>query len=470
MAAPRRRHLIRSVGLIGAIGVAVAGMAPTMAMNLNPQQLAEHVGPAVPLVLLLATVGITLIAWCFARLSSQYPNAGSAYRFAGETIGARTGFVAGWSLAGAYLSFGAVFIGAVSIFSESVLETTGIWTTPSTDAIAVIASGLLIVLALSPVRRVTFILLVVEIASVIAMVALSLDVIGTVDYGRLGIGAADMLWPAGGVSTTEVALALSFALLSFAGFEQVTTLGEDALEPRRQIPIALLGTAILGGIIYTLITAAQIVGIYDTSGGMQTFEESPGLLQTLGDHYVSTSIGTVFELFAVCSAFAGGLVVVVSTSRIIYAIARDLTPRGRFAQLSDAGDVPRVALIACALSGLVQYAVLRVAFDASAQDVFFWAGTAGALLILIPYLLMCIGAGVSFWRAGGSRRLEVIVPVLACALILYTLRASLFPLGEGAYAVIPFVVVGWVVIAILIVVARPSIVERIRTGLLATDI
>ena len=83
---------------------------------------------------------------------------------------------------------------------------------------------------------------------------------------------------------------------------------------------------------------------------------------------------------------------------------------------------------------------------------------------------MCIGAGVSFWRAGGSRRLEVIVPVLACALILYTLRASLFPLGEGAYAVIPFVVVGWVVIAILIVVARPSIVERIRTGLLATDI
>ena len=470
MAAPRRRHLIRSVGLVGAIGVAVAGMAPTMAMNLNPQQLAEHVGSAVPLVFVLATVGVTLIAWCFARLSSLYPNAGAAYRFAGETIGARTGFVAGWSLAGAYLAFGGVFIGGVSIFSTSVLESTGLWATPSTDVIAVVATALLIILALAPVHRVTIILLVVEIVSAIAMVALSIDVVASVDYGQLGLSAVDMIWPAEGVSLTAVALALSFALLSFAGFEQVTTLGEDALEPRRQIPIALLGTAILGGLIYTLITAAEVIGIYDMSGGMQAFEESDGLLQTLGNHYVSTAAGTAFEVFAVVSALAGGLVVVVSTSRIIYAIARDLTPSGRFAQLSDSGDAPRTALIACSLSGLIEYVIVRIAFDASAQDVFFWAGTAGALLILIPYLLMCIGAGVSFWRAGGGRRIEVIVPVLACALILYTLRASVFPLGEGAYAVIPFVVLGWVVIAIAIVLARPALVDRIRSGLLATDL
>ncbi len=470
MAAPRRRHLIRSVGLVGAIGVAVAGMAPTMAMNLNPQQLAEHVGPAVPLVFVLATVGVTLIAWCFARLSSLYPNAGAAYRFAGETIGARTGFVAGWSLAGAYLAFGGVFIGAVSIFSTSVLESTGVWATPNTDVIAIAATVVLVIVALAPVHRVTMILLVAELVSVIAMVLLSLDVIGTVDYGRLGIGAADMLWPAGGVSLTAVALALSFALLSFAGFEQVTTLGEDALEPRRQIPIALLGTTIIGGIIYTLITAAEVIGIYDTTGGMQAFAASEGLLQTLGDRYISSAAGTAFEAFAVVSAFAGGLVVVVSTSRIIYAIARDLTPGGRFAQLSASGDAPRTALIACSLSGLFEYGVLRIAFDASAQDAFFWAGTTGALLILIPYLLMCIGAGASFWRAGGGRRLEVVIPVLACGLILYTLRASIFPLGEGAYAVIPFVVLAWVVAAILIVVVRPALVERIRTGLLATDL
>ena len=114
--------------------------------------------------------------------------------------------------------------------------------------------------------------------------------------------------------------------------------------------------------------------------------------------------------------------------------------------------------------------MLRIGFGASADDVFFWASTAGALLILIPYLLMCVGAGCSFWRAGGSRRLEVVVPILACALILYTLRASVFPLGEGAYAVIPFVVIGWVVAAILIVIARPALVDRIRTGLLATDL
>ncbi len=464
-----RRSLVRSVGLIGAIGVAVAGMAPTLAMNLNPQQLAEHVGSAVPLVFALATVGITLIAWCFARLSSRYPNAGSAYRFAGATVGARTGFVAGWALVGAYLSFGGVFIGGVSIFVNSTLEATGLWADPNSDVIALVATALLIVLALAPVRRVTIILLVIELVSVAAMVALSVDVLGSADYDHLSLSAVDMFVPDGGISFNAVALALSFALLSFAGFEQVTTLGEDSFDPRRQIPIALLGTAVIGGIAYTVITAAQVVGIYNMSGGMQAFEDSQGLLQTLGDHYISTAAGTTLEIFAICSAFAGGLSIVVATSRLIYAYARDLAPSGRFAHLSETGDVPRVTIIVCSLAGLTTYAVVRIILGGTAEDVFFWSGTAGALLILVPYLLMCVGAGFSFWREGGARRIEVIIPVLACVLIVYTLRASLFPLGEGAYAVIPFIALGWILIAVVLLLVRPSIVERVRTGILAGD-
>jgi len=73
--------LFKGVGTWGAIAVAVAGMAPTMAMNLNPQEPAEHVGRVVPLVFLLSTVVVLLVAWCFARLAHEHPNAGSAYGF-----------------------------------------------------------------------------------------------------------------------------------------------------------------------------------------------------------------------------------------------------------------------------------------------------------------------------------------------------------------------------------------------------
>jgi len=92
--------LFKGVGTWGAIAVAVAGMAPTMAMNLNPQEPAEHVGRVVPLVFLLSTLVVLLVAWCFARLCHEHPNAGSAYGFVAAILGPRAGLVAGWTLLG----------------------------------------------------------------------------------------------------------------------------------------------------------------------------------------------------------------------------------------------------------------------------------------------------------------------------------------------------------------------------------
>src|SRR3979411_2504945 len=92
--------LFKGVGTWGAIAVAVAGMAPTMAMNLNPQEPAEHVGRVVPLVFLLSTVVVLLVAWCFARLAHEHPNAGSAYGFVAAILGPPAGLGAGWAVCG----------------------------------------------------------------------------------------------------------------------------------------------------------------------------------------------------------------------------------------------------------------------------------------------------------------------------------------------------------------------------------
>ena len=81
--------LFKGAGTWDAIAIAVAGMAPTMAMNLNPQEPAEHVGRVVPLVFALSTFVVLLVVWCFARLAHHHPNAGSAYGFVGAVLGPR---------------------------------------------------------------------------------------------------------------------------------------------------------------------------------------------------------------------------------------------------------------------------------------------------------------------------------------------------------------------------------------------
>lgn len=467
--AGQRRSLARNVGLVGAIGVAIAGMAPTLAMNLNPQEPAEHVGAAVPLVFALATAAVLLVAWCFARLARLHPHAGSVYSFVGATLGPRTGFVAGWSLLGAYLSFQVVTISGFAVFGQSFLRSTGLWAEASADVIAIAGGVILLIVALSSTNSVTTLLLALEGLAIVAMLTLAGIVLAHVARGGGPAGDADpsaLFTLPEGAGLAALALGLSFGFLSFAGFEQAATLGEDARDPRRSIPFALLATAALGGIVYVLITSAQVLGIGTTREDMQRFENSPGLLQDLGDLYVGTWAGDAMEALATFSALGGALALIVATSRLLFAFSRDLAPRLPTARVAGGNGTPRVAALTALGFGLAGYFGVRLLAGATPKDAFFWWSTAGAIAILVPYLVLTVGALAVFARFRGWRRLEVLVPIIAFATIGYTITVTLYPPGTGAYLVIPFVVLAWIVASALVVLARPGIGERVRQGLL----
>ena len=58
-----------------------------------------------------------------------------------------------------------------------------------------------------------------------------------------------------------------FGFLSFAGFEASSTLGEETAAPKRDIPRAILGTAIFGGIYFTVVTAIEMMGFGTSPAG-----------------------------------------------------------------------------------------------------------------------------------------------------------------------------------------------------------
>ena len=97
--------LRRTLATWAAISLSVAAMGASLAININPQGAGATVGRAVPLTFILATVGVLLVAYGFARVCSRLSHAGSVFGLTGVTIGPRAGVVAGWSLLGAYLSF-----------------------------------------------------------------------------------------------------------------------------------------------------------------------------------------------------------------------------------------------------------------------------------------------------------------------------------------------------------------------------
>jgi amino acid transporter len=274
--------LLKGVGTWDAIAVAVAGMAPTMSMSLNPQEPAEHVGRVVPLVFAVSTFVVLMVAWCFARLARHHPNAGSAYGFVAAILGARAGLVAGWTLLGTYLCFAVVGIGAVGLFGANLMQRLNLWHEASSFALTVVAAAVVAPLSIIPARRAGLVLIILEGIAVVAMLLLAGAVLVLVAQGHGPQGdppLRDLFIPTAGVGASAIAMGLSFGLLSFAGFEQVATLGEEVKESRFTIPHVLIGTVVGAGVVFTLVSAAETLGFGTDPDGVGRFTKSTSLLR-----------------------------------------------------------------------------------------------------------------------------------------------------------------------------------------------
>ncbi|MBO0852036.1 MAG: APC family permease, partial [Pseudonocardia sp.] len=314
--------LRRGLNVWQAVGLSIALMAPSMAANINPQGTAKTVGRAVPLAFLIATVGVLLVAYVFVRLCQRFNHAGSVYAFVAATLGARAGTVAGWSLMGTYCFYGVVTSTACGIFGTSFLQQVGLWPDPPGWApflIGGLALVLVWLLTVIPVRRGTRVLLSVEGVTVALILAVAVAVLvrllaGTGPEGLPATWSVFTVAPGTDVST--VFLGAVFGFLSFAGFEASATLGEEARHPRRDIPRAILGTAIFGGCYFVFVTAVEVMGFGADDNGVAAFTSSGSLLGDLGTRYVGAWVGDLISLGAAVSAFGCALACAVGASRL----------------------------------------------------------------------------------------------------------------------------------------------------------
>ncbi|MGH3671243.1 MAG: APC family permease, partial [Pseudonocardiaceae bacterium] len=339
-------QLRRGVSVWEAIGISVALMAPSMAANINPQVAAGAVGRAVPVAFALATIGVLLIAYTFVRLSQRFHHAGSVYGFVGATLGPRCGVVAGWALLGTYILFGVVTSTAVGIFGSTLLDSLGIWRDqPSWSGFLITAIALLAVftLAIAPVRGATRILLSIEGATVALILIVTVVILirlatGTAPRGH-SVDLSVFTVPSG-TGFSAVFLGVVFGFLSFAGFEAAATLGEEARRPRRDIPRAILGTAIFGGVYFVFVTAVEMMAFGTDAGGVAAFAGSGSLLGDLGSRYIASWVGDVITLGAAISGFGCALASAVGAARLLFALTRDNVGFGGFGQVSPLRGTP----------------------------------------------------------------------------------------------------------------------------------
>jgi amino acid transporter len=468
-------HLRRELHLWEAVGISLALMAPSMAANINPQGTAGTVGRAVPLAFALATIGVLLIAWTFVRLTQRFNHAGSVYGFVGATLGPRAGVISGWALMGTYTFYSVVTATAAGIFGADFLKALGIWTHQPGWApfvVGAIALAGVWALAASNIREGTRVLLGIEgttvalilIVSVVILIKLATGTApngNTLDFSVFSIPS--------GTGASAVFLGVVFGFLSFAGFEAAATLGEEAQEPRRDIPRAILGVAIFGGLYFIFVTAIEVMGFGADKKGIENFIGSGSLLGDLGSQFVAGWVGELITIGAAVSAFGCALACIVGAARLLYALSRDEVGPAALGTISSRSGVPGRATAAVVVTAYVIIALGWFVFGVAPFDLFVATATIGTLILLLVYALATIGAAKLLFFSGERQvaAWEIVVPFLALLLIGYTFLRNVYPYPTEAAKWYPIIAAVWVVVGILITFVRYAATQRVGERLMA---
>jgi amino acid transporter len=460
----------RNLGTWSALGLSIGLMGISLSANLNPQGAAPVVGRAIPLAFLLATIGVLLVSYGFVRLTQRYNSSGSVFGFVGATLGPRTGTIAGWSLLGTYLIFGTTSGTSAAVFTQSLVKSLGWWEQPAPwfpYAVNVLVIVLAIAVAITPAKRASEVLLIIELVTV----ALILVVSGVVLYKLLSGTAPhgnEFTWsvftPQPGTDMSSIFLGAVFGFLAFAGFEAAATLGEEAKEPRRAIPRAILGTVLIGGVFYVVVTAVEVMGFGTDAEGLERFRNSGSLLGDLGTTYIGAYIGDLVTIGTTVAGFAGSLACLVGAARLLRSLVVAATDQpNALTRISRRFGTPIGATFVVGAFAVVITLVFGFVAKAPIMGMWGWLGTTGTLLILVVYVLATIGALKIINSSGGPRipKWQSIIPILGIAVLGYTIYRNLIPYPTGATAWLPVACAVWILIAVGAAFLMPDTMRRI---------
>ena len=329
-------------------------------------------------------------------------------------------------------------------------------------------------LAASKIRGGTRVLLVIEATTVALILIVSVVILIRLATGTAPNGNTldfSVFTVPGGTGTSAVFLGVVFGFLSFAGFEAAATLGEEAQEPRRDIPRAILGVAIFGGLYYVFVTAIEVMGFGTDAKGVENFIASGSLLGDLGSQFVAGWVGELITIGAAVSAFGCALACIVGATRLLYALSRDEVGPAPLGTVSSRTGVPARSTATVAIGAYVIIVLGWFVFGVAPFDLFVASGTIGTLILLLVYALATIGAAKLLFLSGERQvaAWEVIVPFLALVVIGYTLLRNVYPYPTDAGAWYPIIAALWVIVGVLITFVRYAATQRAGERLMAEE-
>jgi putrescine importer len=354
----QRTLTVRSVVLFG-----LAYMTPLIALG-TFGVVAEETRGAVPTAYLVAMAAMLFTAYSYGKMAAAYPVAGSAYTYVRRALDSRVGFLVGWAVLLDYFFLPMVIwlLGGTYLQAHFPAVPFWVWIVSF-----IAATTCLNVLGITVAEKANFLLMAFQFLVIGIFVVLCVrHVLDT--RGAAGLlDSSPLLNPA--TTAAGVSAGAALAAYSFLGFDAVTTLTEESVNPRKTIPRAILLIALIGGGVFVLVTfAAQLVhpGSAFADSDSAVFEIATVIAGDLGTATLLAGL--------VIAQFASGLAAQASAARLLFAMGRDtVLPRALFGALHPRFRTPVANIV---LTGCVGLVALVLDVSTSTSFVNFGAFTA----------------------------------------------------------------------------------------------
>ncbi|GGC80186.1 amino acid permease [Flavobacterium lutivivi] len=422
---------------------------------------AQNAGPSVTIGFIVAAIGCALAGLCYAELSSSIPISGSAYTYTYATMGELLAWIIGWDLILEY-AVGAATVGIAwseylnnllvnvlhtspipyewshSPFQTSADGVTGIINLPALFIVAVIS--LLLIKGTKESAFVNGIIVITKVAIVVMIIVFGWHFINPANH--------DVYIPPTSTYTDDSGVTHNFGGLmgilgaagtvffAFIGFDAVSTAAQETKNPKRDMPIGILGSLAICTILYILF--AHVLTGVATVDDFRTGGKEASVAFAINKYMVGYKWLADFVTVAILAGFSSViLVMLLGQSRVFYSMGKDGLLPNMFSDLHPKFKTPYKAnLIILVIVGLF------AAFIPG--DV---VGDMTSIGTLFAFILVCISVIVLRKKEPDMPRqfktpLVPIVPILGVLVCL----SMIYGLGWTNWARL----IGWLALGLII--------------------
>ncbi len=326
---------------------------------------AQNAGPSVTIGFLVAALGCALAGLCYAELSSSIPIAGSAYTYTYATMGELLAWIIGWDLVLEY-AVGAATVGIawseylnnllVNVFnvspipyqlSHSPFETSadgisGIINLPALFIVA--ALSLLLIKGTKESAAVNNIIVIAKVSIVILIIAIGWSFINPANHTPYIPENSSYTDPSTGLKYHfggfwGIMGAAGVVFFAFIGFDAVSTTAQEAINPKRDMPIGILGSLVVCTILYVFF--AHVLTGVATLEDFRTTGKEASVAFAIQKYMVGYGWLAKMVTVAILAGFSSViLVMLLGQSRVFYSMSVDgLLPKS-FSELHPKYNTP----------------------------------------------------------------------------------------------------------------------------------